>query len=213
MTDELERFIRGGDRTELIHYVEHIEQIGMSGKMPRVVFRLVVFMIINTIYEIVYSVAGDEGIEVLHDIYYFEREDYFDVTLPEFEKVKKACVKAKDIVADKRKQSSNQISGQVLQILESDYNNPQLSVQYVSDIIGVSPNYLSSIIKRETGSTFVELMTQKIIENAQRMLLHTDLKIRDIAEQCGYGDQYYFSHCFKKITGESPGGYRKNNGI
>ena len=209
VTEELERLIRGGENSELIAYLNHIEELGVSSKIPRVIFGYIVSQMLSTVFEIVYAVAGDEEVTLLQQLYEEDQEDYPDVTLIQFKRVKKICIAAKEIVAEKRRQSSNRISEQVLEMIEKEYKNQQLSVQYASNKIGVSPNYLSMIIKRETGVTFVELMTRKRIEQAQKLLIETEMKIKEIAEQCGYVDQYYFSHCFKKITGKSPGGYRK----
>ena len=68
----------------------------------------------------------------------------------------------------------------------------------ISEEIGVSPNYLSSLIKKTTGSSLVEILTKKRIEKAMELLQCTGMKIGEITELCGYKDQYYFSHCFKK---------------
>jgi two-component system response regulator YesN len=43
------------------------------------------------------------------------------------------------------------------------------------------------------------------------MKINSNYKIREIAEQCGYNDQHYFSYCFKKITGMSPNACRRGD--
>ena len=70
--------------------------------------------------------------------------------------------------------------------------------------VGVSPNYLSALIKKKTGKSFVDYLTGKRMETARKLLLETGMKIREVAEACGYNDQHYFSYCFKKYTGTSP---------
>ena len=210
VTEELERLIRGGETSELTAYLNHIEELGVSSKIPRVIFGYIVSQMLSTVFEIVYTVAGDEAVALLQNMYEQDQEEYPDVMLMQFEQVKKICIAAKEIVVKKRRQSSNRISKQTLELIEKEFGNQQLSVQYASNKIGVSSNYLSMIIKKETGVTFVELMTRKRIEYAKKLLKETDLKIKEVAEQCGYSDQYYFSHCFKKIAGMSPGGYRKS---
>ena len=47
------------------------------------------------------------------------------------------------------------------------------------------------------------------MEQARQQLLHTDKKIREISESCGYSDQHYFSYCFKKYAGLSPNALRR----
>ena len=52
---------------------------------------------------------------------------------------------------------------------------------------------------------------EKAIEKAMELLQCTGMKIGEITELCGYKDQYYFSHCFKKLTGVSPNKYRREH--
>ncbi len=107
------------------------------------------------------------------------------------------------------KHSSNILCEKAKEIIESQYMNQELSLSSVSREIAVSPNYLSALIKKVTGSTFIDLLSRKRIEVAKDLLLNSDMKIREIAERCGYSDQHYFSYCFKKYTGSSPNACRR----
>ena len=118
------------------------------------------------------------------------------------------CLSARDLISEQRKKSSTQLCDKAREIIEKNYMNQDLSLGYVSNEIAVSPNYLSALIKKATGSTFVDLLSQKRIEVAKELLMCTDMKIREIAEKCGYSDQHYFSYCFKKYTGMSPNACR-----
>lgn len=108
--------------------------------------------------------------------------------------------------------SGSDICDKALEIIEEEFENPEISLVSISNDISVSPNYLSALIKKSTGNTFIELLTKKRIETAQRLLVNSDLKIREITEKCGYSDQHYFSYCFKKYVGVSPNGYRREQG-
>ena len=114
------------------------------------------------------------------------------------------CLAAKSLISTQKKKSSEIICEKALEIIENKYADQELSLLSVSGEIGVSPNYLSTLIKKNTGRTFVELLTDRRIRKARELLLGTTMKIREITEACGYRDQFYFSHCFKKITGMSP---------
>ena len=109
------------------------------------------------------------------------------------------------MLMDQRKKSSEVICEQAVQIIQDRYAQQDLSVMIISEEIGVSPNYLSSLIKKTTGSSLVEILTKKRIEKAMELLQC------EITELCGYKDQYYFSHCFKKLTGVSPNKYRREH--
>ena len=121
------------------------------------------------------------------------------------------CLAARELVSEYRQKSGSIICDKALALIESRYMDPGLSLLAISTEISVSPNYLSALIKRSTGSTFVDLLTRKRIETAKRMLLGTPMKIREIAEKCGYNDQHYFSYCFKKYEGISPNACRRQH--
>ncbi len=79
----------------------------------------------------------------------------------------------------------------------------------ISQEVNVSPNYLNSIFKAETGKTIMQYLEDLKIEEAKRLLKSTDSSINEISQQLGYYDQYHFSKIFKKVTGSSPTKYRK----
>lgn len=108
-----------------------------------------------------------------------------------------------------QEKSSQILCEKAMQIIDKEYGDPSLSLVGVSNSIHVSPNYLSALIKKETGSSFVDLLTKKRIETARELVLGSSMKMREIAERCGYSDQHYFSYCFKKYCGVSPNAMRQ----
>ena len=113
------------------------------------------------------------------------------------------------MIGSQRKKSSRVLCEKTLQIIETEYGNGDISLVSVSNEIGVSPNYLSALIKKETGKTFIDLLSGKRIEAAKELLMCTSMKIKEISEKCGYSDQHYFSYCFKKYSGVSPNALRR----
>ena len=122
------------------------------------------------------------------------------------------CANARNIMREQHKKSGATLCHSAIRIIDERYMEPELSLVSVSADIGISPNYLSALLKKQTGTTFKELLTKRRIETAQKMLIDTEMKVREIAEKCGYRDQHYFSYCFKKYTGISPNGCRGQNG-
>ena len=121
------------------------------------------------------------------------------------------CLSARKLLSEQRKKSSEVTCSLVVQIIHEKYDSQDLSVLSISQELGLSPNYLSGLIKKNTGNTLVEMITDKRIESAKQLLCGTSLKIGEIAGKCGYKDQYYFSHCFKKKTGLSPNSFRRQH--
>lgn len=70
-------------------------------------------------------------------------------------------------------------------------------------------NYLSFFIKQEVNKTFTELIVEKRITLAQKLICETSMTIGEIVEAVGYSEYSYFSKLFKKCTGFTFSDYRK----
>lgn len=84
-----------------------------------------------------------------------------------------------------------------------------LSLKTQAEALNVNPSYLSTLFKKETGSTLTEYVNRKRIEHALLLLNSTDLQIQMIAQYCGIPDVNYFTKTFKKIVGKTPKEYRE----
>lgn len=72
----------------------------------------------------------------------------------------------------------------------------------------LSPNHLAHLIKKKTGRTFVEWVTERRIARAKVLLANDTLRIKDIALLVGYRDEAYFSRRFRQAVGETPTDFR-----
>lgn len=116
---------------------------------------------------------------------------------------------------------------QVLQISEvnhasvvkkvSKYIHAHLSEQIrlndVAEYVDLSPNYFSSLFKREMGIAFADYLNQIRIKESQFLLETTDYPIVDIAAATGFNNQNYFTTIFRKHTGTTPKQYRMKASI
>lgn len=93
--------------------------------------------------------------------------------------------------------------------VENFYTKPDLSLQEVADHAKVSPTYLSKLLKKETGLSFIDYLGEVRVKRAVALMGDPGYKVYEIAEKVGYNSQHYFSSAFKKITGVSPNLYRK----
>lgn len=110
-------------------------------------------------------------------------------------------------------QSTISISGQVelldkfRDLLEQNYASQQPLSLYASALC-VTPHHLNAVIKKTTSKTVTELIRDRLMLEAKRMLVHTDIPVGQIAHQLGYKDFSYFSRLFKKQHNNSPDKYR-----
>jgi len=85
----------------------------------------------------------------------------------------------------------------------------RLTLKEVSDAFGYSPKYVSLLFSKHAGYSFVEYINAERIARARKLLLASNVKIYEIAEQLGFENAFYFSKVFKKIEGISPREYMK----
>lgn len=95
----------------------------------------------------------------------------------------------------------------VMTIIDSDLM-ADLSLKNLSSVLNVNPSYLSSLFKKETGTTLTEYVSKKRIDYAAFLLRTTSLQVQTIAQHCGVFDVNYFTKMFKKQTGKTPKEYR-----
>jgi len=69
--------------------------------------------------------------------------------------------------------------------------------------LNITPDYLNNVIKGSIGKSAKELIIQRIVLEAKRLGLHTDLTSKEIAFTLGFDDPSHFSKLFKNETSQS----------
>jgi AraC family transcriptional activator of pobA len=82
------------------------------------------------------------------------------------------------------------------------------SLQAYADLVGVSVGQLSRLCREVLGKSSLQVMNDRLIQEAQRELLYTSLPIKQLASELGFEDDAYFSRFFRKHTGVNPKAYR-----
>lgn len=86
-----------------------------------------------------------------------------------------------------------------------------VTLQSTADHFNMHPNYLSFYIKKHSGRTFSNILTELRLVQAKYYLASTDLTVTQIASLLGYQDQPSFNAMFRKNTGSTPSTFRKIN--
>ncbi len=94
------------------------------------------------------------------------------------------------------------------QYIQKHFSQP-ITLEEVSEAIGFSPSYFSTLFKRETGEGFSKYLTRVRIQEARCLLRETRMSVAEVCKRVGYADIKHFTHTFKAETGLTPGEFRK----
>ena len=93
--------------------------------------------------------------------------------------------------------------------LIDDHFNEESSVNFYADKLNITANYLNILSQKYLKMPASDVIKQRTILEAKRLLTSTDLSIKEIGYQLGFNDNTYFSKVFKKYTGKTPGDFKK----
>ena len=116
-----------------------------------------------------------------------------------------------------RKISNQDVLGKIETALTGYFQSGDISekglptVKYLAEQVHLSSNYLSDLLKRETGMNAKDRIHYYLIEEAKNMLLNTNKTIGELAFDLGFEYPQYFSRLFKSKTGTTPLEYRSAN--
>ena len=93
------------------------------------------------------------------------------------------------------------------ELLERDFATSHDAGHY-ADEMGVTPGTLSRLLTKLTGRSTKQLVMDRVILEAARLLRFSDLSVKEIAARLGFADQFAFSKAFKQRRGEAPLDFR-----
>lgn len=100
----------------------------------------------------------------------------------------------------------------VIEYIQRNYNNSELSVSVICDEMKINASYLSRIFKQQKGCGVLEYIHQYRIDQIKKLLIATRLELQDIAKQTGYETAKAMGRVFKKYTGITPSAFRGAHG-
>ncbi|MDF2717536.1 MAG: hypothetical protein K0R28_4461 [Paenibacillus sp.] len=113
-------------------------------------------------------------------------------------------------VGEKRNyRERHEVVDSMLAFIRHHYGRSDLSLNLLADQFKQSVYHLSRIFKEQTGGNFIDYVLLLRVEKAKELLLASDKKVRDIAEEVGYANLNSFVRIFKKTTGFTPTEFRE----
>ena len=93
------------------------------------------------------------------------------------------------------------------QQLISDHYADTHDVASYANLLHISPGYLNDIVKQHSGKTAISHIHSRLVVEAKRRLLHTELSVKQIADELGFEDAAYFNRFFKRLVDATPAAF------
>lgn len=93
-------------------------------------------------------------------------------------------------------------------LIEQHYRTLKLPKEY-AELLYVTPNHLNALCQEMVGKTAGDLIRDRLLLEAKRLLTNADMTATEIAYDLNFGDNSYFNRFFKKHVGTTPDGFRK----
>lgn len=106
-------------------------------------------------------------------------------------------------------ESQNRMSG-VIHYLNENYTE-SITLKDLAARFYINPSYLCREFKKHVGSTVIQYINDLRILHAQRLLQETDKSVTDVSKIVGFSNVTHFNRIYKRTTGMSPSGTRKQN--
>ncbi len=103
------------------------------------------------------------------------------------------------------------VVAQVLNFVDEEWNNPELTVQQLADLISMNRSQFTRLFTQHVGMSPIAYITSKRVQNAQGMLKRDiSVSVTEIAYACGFTDPSYFTRVFRQRSGMTPLQFRQS---
>lgn len=195
----------GALEEDLRKIITEMRELQLSPELSRIAASNLILLTCTTLNELGYNAAEVIGADfsILTEVNSAESLEALEKLLISF------FTEVNGFIRQKRTSYNDQLIEEIRWYIDSNYAS-DITLSGMANHYKISPGYLSALFSERTGINFVDYLSERRIKKAQELLKHTNMKIYEISNAVGYKDSFYFSNCFKKITGHSPSEYREN---
>ena len=115
-----------------------------------------------------------------------------------------------DGIRDSRSYPNTVLLANAMKYMEENLAQ-DISREEVARAAGLSESHFSRLIREKTGRTYVDLLAQFRVDRACELLSHTSKSFLEIALECGFSTQSYFTRVFNRYTGMTPRAYLREH--
>lgn len=208
MEEKIINALKAGDKRAAGNYIDDILGENYRGKNLSIgIWKCLLFDLMGTLMKGA-DVCGCDNIFYQMDI---SKQLSVRLSLEELKERFSALIEL--ICEDmKEKQSENennkQLSNKIIQYIMENYQDPDLNISLTGLHFSITPAYISSIFKKQTGESLLEFINEVRVKKA-RELLEQEVSVVETAQRVGFRNSGAFIRVFKKKTGITPGQMKK----
>lgn len=201
--------VKVGDSSQAWATIEQVFDLNLNGRVAANTYCCLVYGIIGTVLEGArqggYAEAAKEAAFSGSDI---SKMPVGKVKQQFREMLEKVCQRILEIQKETAKDQT--LSKKIQEYIQENYQDADLNISITSQHFDLTPAYLSSIYKRQTGGSLLEYINTVRITHAQQFL-EQGYSVVEVAEMSGFRDSGTFIRAFKKKMGVTPGQLKKKN--
>ena len=117
-----------------------------------------------------------------------------------------------EIVSSDKESKNESLKRNVMLYIHENYTRPELNQEEIADVFQITASYLSRYFKNQTGQSLSSYLDGLRMREACRLLLETQLPVKDIVQRVGYGTPNHFIRKFRGLYHMTPTAYRRLGG-
>lgn len=156
-------------------------------------------------------------VQELTDFYLIEEQfqklvDCWNEKLPGYEFIARTMFQQLliEIIQDRNKHSKSYGTSlkveKIIQYMHQNINS-KITLPELSKLVHMAPAYMSRTFKETTGYTIIEYFNKLKIDKSKELLIEGNKKVKEVAQELGFADEFYFSRMFKRAEGITPSEY------
>lgn len=196
---KIQSALSSADTQALDESLKEFRDLMKGGDMTLFGFRLMYNKIISAIV----AEAGEEHSQEMYDLFKLSdcrSVDELDGILT------RVC---REVIASRAETGRSAVED-LLKLLIARYTDSEFSITSATELTGANAAKLSQEFKTSVGMTAQDYLTMLRMEQAKKLLIETELSVRDVASGSGYTDASSFTRRFKQYTGNTPLQYRQS---
>ncbi|KXG78679.1 HTH-type transcriptional regulator YesS [Fervidicola ferrireducens] len=184
-----------------------VNSIGTAGFLNPLSIKSRFLEIFNFVVKVAFEAGGDKEVLAALCGRYIEGILRSDTLEEAREQVREFIGGIVEEVYEGRKRMNLVVFERAIRYIQENFRKP-LTLEEVADHVHVSPYYFSHGFKNFTGMSFIQYVTKLRVEEAKKLLLSTNLSVKEVGKMVGYSDANYFSRVFKNEIGMPPSRFK-----